>query len=596
MHRAGMLFIVGAGLLGLTLLPHPAAAWPDDPDSNVALCDTTGDQTTPTSIPDGASGAIVTWSDYRGGNSDIYAQRISADGTPLWARNGVALCTATGDQMIPTIAPDDSGGAIVTWSEYDSNNYNIYVQRISAQGAVRWTASGVALCTAPNGQYYPAIVGDGGSGAIVSWLDQRSGTYDIYAQRISALGSVQWPANGVVLCAATAELMPPAIAPADSGAIVTWSDLRNGNSDIYAQRVSASGAPLWTENGVALCTATGNQTSPAIAPADSGAIVTWRDCRSDAYGDIYAQRLPADGTPRWTANGVALCTDAAQQYSPIIVSDGGSGAIVTWLDSRNGMSDIYARRISEDGTPQWTDNGVALCTAAGGQWYATIVTDGGAPGAAGSGAIVAWQDNRSGDYDIYAQRVWADGTTPVLLSFASFKVGADGITLTWFASGSESAVATVHRCSVGDEWMRIGEVTVDGTGYLRYADPIDATTTRVGYKLGIVEAGIESFHGETWVDLPARGTTLAFALEPVRPNPSSDGALTVRFTLPDAAAASLELLDVAGRRIAAREVGSLGAGRHALDLGKGRNLAPGLYLVRLTQGTDTRVTRAAVLR
>jgi hypothetical protein len=52
---------------------------------------------------------------------------------------------------------------------------------------------------------------------------------------------------------------------------------------------------------------------------------------------------------------------------------------------------------------------------------------------------------------------------------------------------------------------------------------------------------------------------------------------------------------VAGRRIAAREVGSLGAGLHTLDLGDGGRLAPGLYLVRLRQGTSTRVTRVAVI-
>lgn len=88
---------------------------------------------------------------------------------------------------------------------------------------------------------------------------------------------------------------------------------------------------------------------------------------------------------------------------------------------------------------------------------------------------------------------------------------------------------------------------------------------------------------------------LAFALEPVRPNPTQ-GALTVRFALPSAAPASLELFDVAGRCMAAHDVGSLGAGQHTLDLGEGRPLAPGLYLVRLQQGADARVKRVTVLR
>jgi hypothetical protein len=89
--------------------------------------------------------------------------------------------------------------------------------------------------------------------------------------------------------------------------------------------------------------------------------------------------------------------------------------------------------------------------------------------------------------------------------------------------------------------------------------------------------------------------TLGFALDPVRPNPTRGGALTVHFVLPSAAPARVDLLDVRGRRVAGREVGSLGAGRHVLDLGEGRRLAPGLYLVRLQQGTNLRVARVMVL-
>ena len=188
--------------------------------------------------------------------------------------------------------------------------------------------------------------------------------------------------------------------------------------------------------------------------------------------------------------------------------------------------------------------------------------------------------------------------TPTLLSLVSADVTADGVKLAWFAGGSETAVATVYRSSVGGEWTRIGEVMVDGTGYLRYTDPIDASATRVGYRLGIVEAGIESFYGETWVDLPARegDGSFAFALGGVRPNPSQGGRLSVAFTLPTTAPAKLELVDVSGRRVVEREVGSLGAGPHTLDLGQGQHLAPGIYLVRLTQGTNTRTSRVAVLR
>jgi hypothetical protein len=84
---------------------------------------------------------------------------------------------------------------------------------------------------------------------------------------------------------------------------------------------------------------------------------------------------------------------------------------------------------------------------------------------------------------------------------------------------------------------------------------------------------------------------LELALHGVSPNPSR-GTLNVEFSLADAQPAWLEVLDVTGRRVAAREVGTLGPGRHRFDLRGG--LRPGIYLVRLAQGSRARVTKAVV--
>ena len=95
-------------LASLCLAPAGAdAAWPSDANINVPLCTAAIGQDAPTIVSDGAGGAIVTWLDHRNGtvfsNADIYAQRVSAAGVPLWTADGVALCTAAGNQQYPTI-------------------------------------------------------------------------------------------------------------------------------------------------------------------------------------------------------------------------------------------------------------------------------------------------------------------------------------------------------------------------------------------------------------------------------------------------------------------------------------------------------------
>src|SRR5258706_225292 len=87
----------------------------------------------------------------------------------------------------------------------------------------------------------------------------------------------------------------------------------------------------------------------------------------------------------------------------------------------------------------------------------------------------------------------------------------------------------------------------------------------------------------------------AFALLGPRPNPAA-GDLRIAFNLASDARATLELLDLAGRRIDTREVGSLGAGPHQIVIGTGFRLPPGVYLVRLHQGPHSLVSKALILR
>jgi hypothetical protein len=91
------------------------------------------------------------------------------------------------------------------------------------------------------------------------------------------------------------------------------------------------------------------------------------------------------------------------------------------------------------------------------------------------------------------------------------------------------------------------------------------------------------------------GAKSAFALEGVRPNPSRGELTTVSFVLASEAPASLEVLDVSGRRVFVRDLAGMGPGRHALDLAASRQWVPGLYLVRLTQASRSEIARMVVI-
>jgi len=53
---------------------------------------------------------------------------------------------------------------------------------------------------------------------------------------------------------------------------------------------------------------------------------------------------------------------------------------------------------------------------------------------------------------------------------------------------------------------------------------------------------------------------------------------------------------VGGRKIATREVGTLGAGSHVVTLGDEGTLAPGVYVLRLSRGARALTARGVILR
>jgi len=457
-----------------------------------------------------------------------------------------------------------------------------------------WVQDGVALCTATGYQQAPTIASDGAGGAIVTWQDYRSGSnYDIYAQRVDASGAVQWTADGVALCTATGDQEYPTIASDGAGgAIVTWGDTRSGNYDIYAQRVDASGVVQWTTDGVVLCTK--GSAEPTIASDGAGgAIVTWNDYRSGSNDDIYAQRVNASGTVEWAADGIPLCTATGNQHWPTSVSDGAGGAIVTWDDGRGRDDHIYAQRVNASGVVQWAADGVALCTAGGIQWWPKIISDG------AGGAIVTWYDERGGKNDIYAQRVDAAGHTVVatLLQNYASTFSEDRIAITWTLSEiDEGIVFHVERATVSDgPFIELPSSAMrrDGLSFT-FIDSDWQPNMSYWYR---VECQIGNERKALFEMGPIATPALPLTLYQNSPNPFNPST-TIGYYLPERCRVKLEIYDISGRRIASlvngeQEKGRYAAGWNGKDDG-GRSVVSGVYFCKLAAGKET-ITRKMVL-
>ena len=176
--------------------------------------------------------------------------------------------------------------------------------------------------------------------------------------------------------------------------------------------------------------------------------------------------------------------------------------------------------------------------------------------------------------------------TATLASLVSAEVRDGRARVVW--QTASSAAATIERSRGGEPWSTLSIGVPDGLGRISIVDDDLIPGVAQGYRLRLASGDALA---EVWLTVPS----LSFALGAPRANPSDDG-LSVSLTLPDAAPARLELLDVTGQLRLTRELGSLGSGRHEIMLARAGELTPGLYFVRARRGPASSVVRVSVVR
>jgi hypothetical protein len=383
-----------------------SGAWAGWVANGVPVCNADYEQWGPRMVQDGPDGAIVIWLDNRSGSEpDIYGNRIGTDGT-IWAGlGGVPVCTAVGSQYDAMVISADTGDVIVAWLDARDGAQRLYAQKVDT-GTCVWTPDGIDVCPSAAYLYYARMAPDGAGGAIFTWYENRFGSYDIFAQRIDADGNLVWGPDGIDVCASAGDQYNPEItADGSGGAIIAWWDYRDGIGDIYAQRVDGDGNLLWDTDGVPVCTDGSEQKNPRlVAASGGGTFVIWSDART-GYEQVFAQWIDEDGASLWQIDGVPVTATSSYNYSPRLMDDGSGGVIVAWYDNRSGNPQVYAQRFDSDGNTAWGSNGIMLMDAYSYSYDISMVTDG------LGGAIVTADisiDEDSPNH-IYAQRVDRDG-------------------------------------------------------------------------------------------------------------------------------------------------------------------------------------------
>ena len=352
--------------------------------------------------------AIVVWNDRRDrSNWDIYAQAVNLDGDILWQTDGIPVCVDTADQSTQAIMSDGEGGAICVWEDErrSSEFQDLYIQRITAAGEPMWKVDGIPVFPSESLQSDPILMRDGADGFYIVWWDVIGyETWHLMAYRLSLDAEPLWDAPVLVSPKEGMQGEPRVIADGEGGIIVLWQVYENFiNDQLYAQRIAPDGGKMWDEAGVPVCTAPGIQKHASVVNDGSGGfIAVWRDER-DVYSDLYAQRVLANGTPAWEKDGIPLCTAGGHQDKPFIVHTEKDQFFVAWLDYREDFGEesrdaIYGQQINLSGTLMWEETGVPISTRKGEHHPPFVVRIGD-----GTGGVV-WSNMQEDKGDVYLQR------------------------------------------------------------------------------------------------------------------------------------------------------------------------------------------------
>ncbi len=357
--------------------------------------------------------AILTFQDIRTGNNNIYAYRISPEGTFIWGDDGLELSNSTAFDASPKVTVTNAGNAVFAW-HVDSV---VIIQKVSPDGEKQWGENGIML-NANNRYSWPQLIAVGDDDVILKYFDYSGSlmypTRHVLAQRYDSNGEAIWTQPAIVSNAGGIAVFTqifPFINDGNDGFYIAWHDDRDNNmlASIFVQHVGSDGPILFADDGIEASVMPNRNhfyAELALPPGSDDVFVFWNemDANQNDRG-IYGQKISSSGERLWTDNGKSFIEISSTNVYPVAARNSETDMVVIYEEYFNAIdTGIKAMRIDTDGNYIWTEEKITMssvqseklhCVAndfLNGQW------------------IFVWEDRRNGNGDIFGQNIKLDGS------------------------------------------------------------------------------------------------------------------------------------------------------------------------------------------
>jgi hypothetical protein len=303
--------------------------------------------------------------------------------------------TWSADSTNPDVANDTNENIHVVWKKVS----NIYHKR-STNGGVTWSGN-KRLDWGQTSSYPPAVATDSNNNVHVVWYSSAQGNLEIYYKNSTNEG-VSWSSIKRLTWTSTGSRAPDIATDPSNNIHIVWLEKESfypDNSEIYYKN-STNGGISWS-GAKRLTWFSSHSGWPTIVSDSNGNICVAFDSDKSGNYEIYFKRS-TDGGTSWSG-AKRVTWNSGDSRQPSIATDSSNNINIVWYDWTPGNMEIYYKK-STNGGVSWTGTRRFTWNSSD-SWRQSIGID------QLNHVHVVWQDNTSGNNEIYYKRSPNGGTT-----------------------------------------------------------------------------------------------------------------------------------------------------------------------------------------
>ena len=409
------------------------------------------------------------------------------------------VSTATGDQVIPHTAYTSNGHFYVGFFSQESGNYNVRLQYYDFNGNAQWATGGILISNHTQNTWLSDwdMTTDTAGNCVLAFNDVRDGNANVYAYKISPSGTFEWGADGIALTTSTEDEYAPKICVnGHNNTLVVWERPVSPHTQIVMQKIAPDGTLSWGAQGITYQTGSQDYTGPvALGLTGDNFLLAFYKQTGPSYSPtrhVYAQKFDGSGAAVWNSDTPVSTAGGISGWTNLTIkTDGNDGILIAWSDDRNNDMQLqgYVQHVNSDGSISWPINGAEVANEASFNHENVHII-----GTNNNGEVVVAWDKYNGNQSqiaIQGQKFSTTGTQ--LWSSSGHEFVAMSATNAGMVGGEmdgDNALIAYEEYIGGYVDRSLRAFSVDGNGNFNWTPSISDMSLRVSEKLHEDETSI----------------------------------------------------------------------------------------------------------